>query len=141
MSKVITLERLYKTFELVTDWQERYRFIIELGQKITKLDDGDKNDFNRVDGCMSTVHMLVSVTDDALPKLMFRAESDAAIVNGLIMVLHIIYDGKTLEEICGVDVNSIFDKLGLNSHLSSNRRNGFFSMVERLKSFVRRDDD
>ena len=136
MAKEITLERLYKTFEVIQDWQERYRYIIELGQKIEPLADDEKNDANRVHGCMSTVHMVIAATDDVPPRITFRAISDASIVNGLIALLHLVYDGKTPEEIRDTNIKDVFSKLGLDSHLSPNRRNGFFSMVERLQSLA-----
>ncbi len=136
MPKELTLDRLYKTFDILEDWQERYGYIIELGQKIPKLDEADKTEPNRVHGCMSTVHMLISATDDAPPKINFVAESDASIVNGLIALLHVVYDNKTPEEIRSIDIKEVFSKLGLDSHLSPNRRNGFFSMVERLQALA-----
>lgn len=136
MSKTMTLDRLYKTFAILPDWQERYRFIIEIGEKIPKLEENEKTDANRVHGCMSTVYMTISATDDEPPKVQFKAESDASIVNGLIGVLHAVYDDKTPEEIRDIDIKNVFQKLGLEGHLSPNRRNGFFAMVERLEALA-----
>jgi len=126
------VNRLYKNFELLTDWQDRYRFIIDLGKKLPPLPESAKTEENRVHGCMSTVHMIVQENSKNPGKVEFIANSDALIVNGLIALLQIIYADKTPEEIRGIDIKAIFLKLGLETHLTPNRRNGFFSMVERL---------
>ena len=127
------LDRLYKNFEVLEDWQARYAFIIDMGKKIPLVDPAAKTEENRVHGCMSTVHMTIKEKDGDIE---FLAESDAMIVNGLIAVMHIIYDGKTAEEIAAVDIKEIFKALGLEGHISPNRRNGFFSMVERLQNLA-----
>lgn len=128
------LERLYKNFQVLDNWQDRYRFIIEMGKKIPLLQETDKIEENRVYGCISTVYMVISQTKDVPPKIHFIANSDAMIVNGLIAIMQIVYDGKTAKEITAVDINTVFKKLGLEGHLSPNRRNGFFAMVERLRT-------
>ena len=133
---MMDLDRLYKSFELLNNWDDRFLLIIDLGKKIPKLDEVDKTEANRVQGCFSTVHMTLDITDDLPPKIHFKAESDAFIVNGLIAILHIVYDGKTAAEMSQTNIEEIFAKLGLERHLSPNRRNGFFSMVERLKSAI-----
>ncbi len=130
----MTLERLYKNFDVLENWQDRYRFIIELGGKIPALPESAKVEENRVHGCTSTVHMTVQKIDGASPRFDFIANSDASIVNGLIAILQIVYAKKTVEEMKAIDIKSIFHKLGLDNHLSPNRRNGFFSMVERLQT-------
>ena len=132
----MTIDRLYKNFEILSDWQGRYRFIIEMGQKIPKLDPADMTEENRVHGCMSRVYMVVRITEDDPPKITFVANSDAAIVNGLIAILQIVYGGKTIEEIRGININEIMARLGLTKHLSPIRRNGFYSMVERLSNLA-----
>ena len=131
----MTLDRLYKNFEVLGNWQDRYRFIIEMGKKIPQLNEKDKTEENKVHGCMSTVHMVIHKTKDAPAKINFVANSDAMIVNGLIAILDIVYNGKTPEEIRRTDIKTIFSKLGLENHLSPNRRNGFFSMVDRLQQY------
>ncbi|MBP9853608.1 MAG: SufE family protein [Candidatus Omnitrophica bacterium] len=132
------LNRLYKNFEVLENWQDRYRFIIEMGKKIPQLSETDKIEANRVHGCVSTVHMVITQTQDIPPRIHFVANSDAMIVNGLIAIMQIIYDGKTPEEITGVNIDTIFKKLGLEGHLSPNRRNGFFAMVERLRALSKK---
>ncbi len=128
------LDRLYKNFDLLKDWQDRYRFIIDLGKKLEQLPQADKIEKNRVYGCTSTVYMIVKKSDKRPGAIQFVANSDALIVNGLIAIMQMIYADKTPEEIQTIDVKAIFAKLGLETHLTPNRRNGFFSMVERLKA-------
>lgn len=128
------LDRLYKNFAVLSDWQDRYRFIIDLGKKLPAFPDEEKTEDNRVHGCMSTVHMIVREDKEKLGAVDFLAASDALIVNGLIAILMIIYNHKTPEEIRATDIESIFNRLGLDGHISPNRRNGFFSMVEKLKN-------
>lgn len=127
------LERLYKNFEVLQDWQDRYRFLIDLGKALPPLEEQFKTEENRVRGCMSMVYMVVRDDPNRSGAVAFQAHSDALIVNGLIAVLDIIYNHKTPEEIQSVAIQTIFQKLGLEGHLSPNRRNGFFSMVERLQ--------
>ncbi len=135
--KQMDLDRLYKNFEVLENWEDRYRFIIEMGKKIPQLDPADKTAENRVHGCISTVHMVIRPTDDTPPRIHFIANSDAMIVNGLIAIMQIVYDGKTADEIAAEDLETIFRKLGLEGHLSPNRRNGFFAMAERLRTLSR----
>lgn len=130
------LDRLYKNFEVLGGWQDRYRFIIDLGKKLPVLPEEDKTGANRVHGCMSTVHMVVREDPRRPGAVEFTANSDALIVNGLIAILDIIYNHRTPEEIRAVDIKSIFQKLGLEGHISPNRRNGFFAMVERLQTLA-----
>lgn len=126
------LDRLYKNFDLLKEWEDRYRFIIDLGKKLPQLPESAKIEKNRVYGCMSTVYMTVHEDPKNPGKVEFVANSDALIVNGLIAILQIVYANKTPQEIQKIDIKSIFSKLGLETHLSPNRRNGFFAMVERL---------
>ena len=132
----MTIDRLHKNFEILSDWQERYRYIIELGCKMPKLDEIHKTEENRVHGCISTIHMVVELTDEKPAKIKLRAESDSSIVNGLIAILGITYNGLTLKELPEIDIKEIFAKLGLDRHISPNRRNGFFAMVERIQQLT-----
>lgn len=131
------LDRLRENLEILGDWQEKYAFIIDLGKKLPSLSDTQKTEANRVHGCMSTVHMVVESSDEKDGAIAFNANSDALIVNGLIAVLKIIYNHKTPEEIRQIDIKQIFQELGLESHISPVRRNGFFSMVERLQNLAK----
>ena len=124
------LSELREHFELLDGWEDRYRYLIDLGKGLAPMDAALKNDVTKVEGCMSQV-WLVSRFEDGHIHLV--ADSDAAIVRGLIAVLLIAYDGKTPAEIAALDIAPVFDALGLATHVSMNRRNGFFAMVERIK--------
>ena len=132
----MTLDRLYETFELIDDWEERYRVIIDLGGKLPPMPEEQKTEETKVRGCLSQVWMVTEVEESSPPRYHFIADSDAAIVKGLIGVLMVIYDQKTADEIADTDINEIFEKLELEQHISPNRRNGFYSMVERIKSLA-----
>ena len=126
---------LIENFSFLEDWEDRYGYLIELGKELPPLDEADKNDQTKVEGCMSQVWLKTKMDGDVLT---FDGESDAHIVRGLIAVLRIILSGKTKKEIRETDVEAIFKQLGLESHLSPTRRNGFFAMVERIQSEARK---
>lgn len=131
------VEQLKTTFEMLPDWEERYRFIIDLGRKLEPLEDAERNEATRVRGCMSQVWLVADDANDA--QLHFRGDSDAHIVRGLIGVLLMIYSDKTPQEIADTDINQIFADLNLEQHITMNRRNGLYSMVETIqRSAVRR---
>ncbi|MAS10245.1 SufE family protein [Salinisphaera sp.] len=125
------IEQLKTTFEMLPDWEERYRFIIDLGRKLEPLEDDERNEATRVRGCMSQVWLIADEEDD--DKLHFRGDSDAHIVRGLIGVLLMIYSDKTPQEIAEIDINQIFADLNLEQHITMNRRNGLYSMVETIQ--------
>ena len=127
------LERLIETFEVIDDWEERYSIIIDLGNQLPPMPDELKTEENKVTGCLSQVWMVCQQSEATPPVFSFLADSDSHIVKGLIAILQIIISGKTAEEIRAVDINAMFTQLGLKQHLSPNRRNGFYSMVEKIK--------
>ena len=128
----ITIDRIMQNFDILTDWEDRYRYIIELGRKLPSFDEKYKIDANLVQGCVSQVWLVTDVRDDDPPVIEFRADSDAQIVKGLVAILLSLYSGKTAREILTADIRSIFQKLDLAKHLSLNRANGFASMVKRI---------
>ncbi|MEO1266692.1 MAG: SufE family protein [Myxococcota bacterium] len=130
----MTIEELIQKFERMSDWQQRYRYLVEMGRKAPALDDTFKTDEHKVIGCMSQV-WLVNTSEDP-EHLVFEADSDAAIVKGLIAVVLVVYSGKSPKEIVQTDMDAIFSRLGLDKHLSPNRRNGFYSMVIRIKQLA-----
>jgi cysteine desulfuration protein SufE len=127
------LEELADTFEMLGEWEERYRYLIELGRKLPPLSEADHSEANKVRGCMSQVWMSARTEPGPPLTLHFDGDSDAHIVKGLIAVLFILYSGRTPRQILDTDISGAFARLGLDSHLSMNRRNGFYSMVERIK--------
>lgn len=128
-----SLQDLAESFALFTDWEDRYRYLIDLGKRLPEMDNALKTDENMVRGCTSKV-WLVAESDGK--KLNFKADSDAQIIRGLIYVLDLAYQGKTLQEIATLDIDRAFRDLGLDRHLSPNRRNGFFAMVEKIKALA-----
>jgi len=127
----MSLETLMDDFALFDDWEERYRYIIELGNGLKPLTDEEHNDANKVQGCVSQV-WLVNDRDDA--RLSFRGDSDAHIVRGLVAILLDLYDGKSPQEIADYDAEGAFQKLGLGEHLTPQRSNGFYAMVQRIRN-------
>jgi cysteine desulfuration protein SufE len=130
-----SIDDLVEDFELFEDWEERYRYIVDLGKKLPPMPEEEKIEDNKVRGCMSQVWMTSQVDDSTNPStLSFRADSDAFIVKGLIAILLELYSGRTPQEITELDATEALTRLGLESHLSPNRRNGFVAMVGRIKS-------
>lgn len=125
------LQELKDNFSLFDDWEDRYRYLIDLGRKLPKMDDALKTEENIVKGCTSQVWMFSEVKDG---RFTFVADSDAHIVRGLIGVLDFIYQGAPAEDLATIDIREAFEEIGLNQHLSPNRRNGFFAMVERIRA-------
>lgn len=127
------LETIVETFDLLDDWEDRYRYLIDLGRDLPPFPESERRDERLVPGCMSRVWMVSATEPGPPPHLTFLADSDAHLVKGLIAVLLAAYSGKTAQEIGALDIDALFAKLGLTEHLSTNRRNGFFSMVERIR--------
>ena len=113
------------------DWEDRYRYIIELGQALPPLEEAEKNPETRVHGCVSQV-WLVSNHNGA--HLTYRGESDAMIVRGLVAILVALYSGRPASEIADIDAIQIFDELHLREHLTTQRSNGLVAMVNRIRS-------
>ncbi len=130
---VQTLNALIENFALFDDWEERYRYLIDLGREIPKMDEALKTDENFVRGCTSRVWIDAYV--DETGHFHFVADSDAHIVRGLIALLYATYEGRAVEELSTIDIEAAFKEIGLDQHLSPNRRSGFFAMVERIKGF------
>lgn len=124
------LQTLIDDFALFDDWEDRYRYLIDMGRKLPAMDDGLKTETNLVKGCTSRVWMDAQINDNILT---FTADSDAHIVRGLIAILHQVYNGQSLNEISAIDIEDGFTQMGLDQNLSPNRRNGFFAMVEKIE--------
>jgi cysteine desulfuration protein SufE len=116
------------------DWEDRYKYIIELGQALPPLTDAEKNAANKVNGCVSQVWLVTQRDRDMLT---YRGESDAMIVRGLAAILIALYSGRPANEIAETDAIALFDELGLREHLSTQRSNGLVAMVNRIRSEAR----
>lgn len=134
-SHTMTLEQIREDFELLDEWEDRYRYVIELGRKLPAFPEQLRTDANKVRGCASQVWLASHVRDGAAPKRMtFEGDSDAHIVKGLIAILLALYQERTPQEILGIDTTAVFDELGLSEHLTQQRSNGLASMVQRIRA-------
>jgi cysteine desulfuration protein SufE len=126
-------------FSVLDDWDDRYRYLIELGRELPPLAEAVYNDANKVQGCASQVWLDTRVRPNGTsgPVLTFAGDSDAHIVRGLIAILFAIYSGKAAKDILASDALALFERLGLREHLTPQRSNGFRSMVERIRSDAR----
>ncbi|MCB9557138.1 MAG: SufE family protein [Deltaproteobacteria bacterium] len=153
----VTLERILENFEVLDDWADRYRYIIDLGKRLPRLPEHCRQECNRINGCVSQVWLVSGSEADATRVLLeeaardagarpseydprcpmwFGADSDAHIVRGLIAILMHMFCGKTPEEILALDPKPIFEQMGLDSHLSVSRSNGLHAMVKRVKQLA-----
>ncbi len=128
-----SIDDLIEDFQFLDDWEDRYRYIIELGKSLSPLADDEKNAATKVKGCVSQV-WLVAEKSDTSSQLRFRGESDALIVQGLIAVLLKMFDGKSPAEILNTDATGVFATLGLDEHLTPQRSNGLAAMVQRIRA-------
>ena len=132
MSAIDTeLEDLAAEFEVLGDWEERYRYVIDLGRDLAPLTDAERSDANKVRGCASQVWLVTEPQADG--RLKFRGDSDAHIVRGLIAILLRLYSGHSADEISAFDAKAAFERLGLSGALSAQRSNGLASMVARIR--------
>jgi cysteine desulfuration protein SufE len=129
-----TIDEIVSNFELIDDWEERYRYLIELGRLMEPLPDEAHNDANKVQGCASQVWLQTGLdSSEGKPVLHLAGDSDAHIVRGLVALLISLYDGKTASEALSTDALALFKELGLSEHLTPQRSNGVRSMVERIR--------
>jgi cysteine desulfuration protein SufE len=126
-----TLEDLAAEFDLLGDWEERYRYVIELGKELAPLSDSERSDANKVRGCASQVWLVTEPQSDG--SIRFRGDSDAHIVRGLIALLLRLYSGRRPDDILAFDAKAGFETLGLAGALSAQRSNGLASMVARIR--------
>ena len=126
-----TLDELAEEFDLLGDWEERYRYVIELGRELAPLAEGERTAANKVSGCASQVWLASRVEDG---RLWFRGDSDAHLVKGLVAVLLRLYSGRTPAEILAFDAREATARLGLSEALTSQRANGLAAMVRRIQA-------
>jgi cysteine desulfuration protein SufE len=130
-----TIDEIIENFALLEEWDDRYRYLIELGRTLEPLPETARIDTNKVQGCASQVWVSTHVRSNGAggPLLHFIGDSDAHIVRGLIAVLFALYSGKPARDIQSSDAIAVFEKLGLREHLTPQRSNGFRSMVNRIQ--------
>jgi cysteine desulfuration protein SufE len=128
------LDQIIDDFAFLDEWEDRYRYVIELGKALPDLADEQKTAANKVQGCASQVWLVSHIADgSADPVMTFDGDSDAHIVRGLVAIVLAVYSGKHASEIAATDAIEIFDRIGLVEHLSSQRANGLRSMVKRIR--------
>ena len=133
-----TIDEIRDNFEVLDDWDDRYRYVIELGRTLEPMPEAEHSAENKVQGCVSQV-WLSKRTDrvNGTPVLKYLGDSDAHIVRGLVAILLTLYSGRTPQEILATDATGVFDEFGFRDHLTPQRSNGLRSMVERIRSDAR----
>ena len=135
----MTIDEIRDNFELLEEWDDRYRYVIELGRMLAPMPEAEHSATNKVNGCASQVWLSrqIARSGNGEPRLNYLGDSDAHIVRGLIAILLTLYSGRPAREILDTDAIAVFDRLALREHLTPQRSNGFRSMVERIKSDAR----
>ena len=131
----MSIDQIIQDFEFLEDWEDRYRYVIELGKRLEALPDGDRTEANKVRGCASQVWLATRIepAGDEI-RLSFAGDSDALIVRGLVAIVIALYSGKTAAEIAAIDAEAVFDRLDLRAHLTAQRSNGLRALVDRIRS-------
>lgn len=126
------------TFELLGDWDQRYQYLIELGERLPPMPEALKTDENRVKPCMSTVHVCAYPASDDASRVRYHGDCDTAVIKGVLALLIELCSGRTVAEIESIDMDEVFERLQLGEHLSPNRHVGIYAIVDLMKSQARR---
>jgi cysteine desulfuration protein SufE len=135
----MTIDEIRDNFALLDDWDDRYRYVIELGRTLDPMPEAEHSQANKVQGCASQVWLSRQLGRNGAdePQLDYLGDSDAHIVRGLIAILLTLYSGRTPREVLATDALAVFDELGFREHLTPQRSNGLRAMVERIRSDAR----
>jgi cysteine desulfuration protein SufE len=133
------IDEIRENFELLDDWDDRYRYVIELGRTLEPMPEAEHSAANKVQGCVSQVWLSRNVERNHAGEVLlkYRGDSDAHIVRGLVAILLTLYSGQTPRQILATDALAIFDEFGFREHLTPQRSNGLRSMVERIRTDAR----
>lgn len=136
---MMTIDEIRDNFALLDDWEDRYRYVIELGRTLDPMPETDHSAENKVQGCVSQVWLSRQFGRNNSNQLLlnYLGDSDAHIVRGLVAILLTLYSGRTPQEILGTDALAVFDEFGFRAHLTPQRSNGLRAMVERIRSDAR----
>ncbi|BCJ90269.1 cysteine desufuration protein SufE [Terrihabitans soli] len=134
----MSIDDIIESFGLLDDWEDRYRYLIELGRDLPPFPDSARTAANKVEGCASQVWLETRVGPGPDPVLTFVGDSDAHLVKGLVAVLLVLYSGRPASEIRSTDALQVLDGLGLREHLTPQRSNGLRSMVGRIRAEAER---
>jgi len=128
------IDEIGETFAFLDDWEERYRYLIDLGRGLSDYPEAERDEAHAVRGCVSRVWLTTRhEAGPAGPVLRFTGDSDAHIVRGLVAVVIALFSGHTAQEILDIDAEAVFRRLGLREHLTPQRSNGLTSMVARIR--------
>src|SRR5690348_2417516 len=133
-----TIEEIRENFELLEEWDDRYRYVIELGRTLEPMPEAEHSSENKVQGCVSQVWLSKKMDRSGNGRVLrYLGDSDAHIVRGLIAILLTLYSGRTPQEILATDATGVFDEFGFRDHLTPQRSNGLRAMVERIRTDAR----
>lgn len=132
LAKEITVDRIVETFEMLPDWENRYLFLDELGEKLEPMKAEDKTDERRVMECMSTLHIMAK-PGDKQGLIDFDADCNTSTIKGVVAVIVALFANKTNEEIQNTDIDEVFKQLQIFEHLSPNRHVGVYAIVRKMK--------
>jgi len=133
----MSIEDLTEAFELLSDWDDRYSYISDLGEKLPPLPEADRVDANLVHGCMTRVWITGRPIDGEPPTMSYRADAEGPIIKGLVAVLLTLFADKTQAQVLDADADALIDGLGLEEHLSPNRHVGMYAMVDKIRAIAR----
>ncbi|MGJ8526921.1 SufE family protein [Maritalea sp.] len=128
-------DEIKESLEFLDDWEDRYKFVIDLGNELPTLPEHEKSAASRVEGCVSQVWLVVDEAEQQ--KLNFRGDSDAMIVKGLVAIVVALFSNKTPKEVLDTPAQEVFQEIGLNEHLTSQRANGLRAMIDRVYAEAR----
>ena len=132
----MTIERLMDAFALLEDWQERYDYLSEVGAKLPPMPEAEKTEAHRVQGCVSSVWVTGRAVGES-PIMEYHADGEGAVVRGLVALILMLFQDKPRTEVLELDAQGVIQRLGLDEHLSANRRMGLHAMIERFKAIAR----
>lgn len=127
------IDRIFEDFEFLDDWEDRYKYVIDLGRELPAFPDSARTAANKVQGCVSQVWLQGSHSAAADPVITYIGDSDAHIVRGLVAIVLALYSGRHASEIVTLDAESVLKRLGLDEHLTPQRANGLRSMIARIR--------
>ncbi len=133
VSELPNIDSIRDDFAFLDDWEDRYRYLIDLGRDLPAFPEQDRTDANKVQGCVSQVWIVTSRESGADPVMRFRGDSDAHIVRGLVAIMLALFSGKRASEIAATDAEAVLREFGLDEHLTPQRANGLRSMIARIK--------
>ena len=134
MTEQPDFSQISENFSFLDDWEDRYRYLIELGQALPPLPEDQRTAENKISGCVSQVWLVANKNEEAPPRIFFVGDSDAMIVKGLVAILMALYSGRPASEIAEIDALNVLDGLGLREHLTTQRSNGLAAMVKRMRA-------